>query len=70
MTAGLPEEAAPARTRGRWRLTRRTIVVSVFAPTWLDLREATVEDGEATITVFSVFGRSTSACRRRRRASG
>jgi hypothetical protein len=48
---------APVRRKGRWRLARRTIVVSVFAPAWLDLREATLEDGEtAEITVVSIFG--------------
>ena len=48
---------APVRRRGRWRLARRTIVVSVFAPTFLDLREATLEAGEAaTVTVVSLFG--------------
>jgi hypothetical protein len=48
---------APVRRKGRWRLARRTIVVSLFAPAWLDLREATLEDGEtAEITVVSVFG--------------
>jgi hypothetical protein len=48
---------APVRRRGRWRLGRRTVVVSVFAPTILDLREATLEDGEtAEITVVGVFG--------------
>lgn len=48
---------APVRRRGRWRLGRRTIVVSLFAPAFVDLREATLEDGEtAEITVLSIFG--------------
>lgn len=47
---------APVRRKGRWRLTRRTIVIAVFAPVWLDAREAILADGErAEITVFSVF---------------
>jgi hypothetical protein len=46
---------APVYRRKRWRLGRRTLVVSVFAPTFFDLGSATLESGEATITVFSVF---------------
>jgi hypothetical protein len=47
---------APVRRKGRWRLGRRTVVISLFAPTWLDLREATLQDGDtAQITLISVF---------------
>jgi hypothetical protein len=46
---------APAHRRGRWRLGRRTLVFSLFAPTFFDLGSATLESDEATITVFSVF---------------
>jgi hypothetical protein len=47
---------APVRRQGRWRLARRTIVVAVFAPVWLDVREATLEEGgRAEISVFSLF---------------
>jgi hypothetical protein len=45
----------PVWRRNRWQLGRRTFVVSLFAPTFFDLRSATLEDEDATITVFSVF---------------
>jgi len=41
--------------RKRWRLGRRTLVVSLFAPTFFDLGAATLESDDARITVFSVF---------------
>lgn len=46
---------APVWRRNRWKLGRRTIVVALFAPTFFDLRSATLEDEDATITVFSLF---------------
>jgi len=46
---------APVHRRNRWRLGARTLVLSVFAPTFFDLGSATLESDEATITVFSIF---------------
>jgi hypothetical protein len=46
---------APVWRRNRWRLGRRTFVFSLFAPTFFDLRSATLEHDDATITVFSLF---------------
>jgi hypothetical protein len=42
--------------KGRWRVARRHWVFSVFGGSDLDLREASLEGGEATIWVFDVFG--------------
>lgn len=47
---------APTRRRGRWRVGERVVVVSVFAPTTLDFREASFEHDEVTVVVVSVFG--------------
>jgi hypothetical protein len=71
VTAGLPETHAraeersrtrlvlavfaPVNRRNRWKLGRRTLVLSLFAPTFFDLGAATLEGDEATITVFSLF---------------
>ena len=46
---------APVRRRNRWKLGRRTFVLSVFAPTFFELGQASIEDDEATITIFSIF---------------
>jgi hypothetical protein len=46
---------APITGRKRRRLPRHTIVVSVFAPTKLDLRQAIFEGGTATIEIVGVF---------------
>jgi uncharacterized protein DUF1707 len=46
---------APVRRRNRWRLARRTFVFSLFAPTFFELGDATLEGDEATITVLSFF---------------
>jgi hypothetical protein len=46
---------APVRRGRRWKLGRRTYVLSLFAPTFLELGEASVETDEAVITVFSLF---------------
>jgi hypothetical protein len=46
---------APIAGRRRRRLPAHTIVVSVFAPTKLDLREALFEGGTATIEIVGVF---------------
>jgi hypothetical protein len=42
--------------KGRWRVARRHWVLSLFGGSDLDLREASLEGGEATITVLDVFG--------------
>jgi hypothetical protein len=42
--------------RGRFRLRRWTLGASVFGDLDLDLRDATVEDGQAAVTVFALFG--------------
>jgi hypothetical protein len=46
---------APVRRRNRWRLGRRTFVFSLFAPTFFELGQASLEADEATITVLSIF---------------
>lgn len=46
---------APVRRRNRWTLVRRTIVVALFAPAFFDLRSATLEHDDATITAVSLF---------------
>ena len=46
---------APLTRRRRKRLPGHTIVLSVFAPTRLDLREATFDGGTATIELLAVF---------------
>ena len=46
---------APVWRKGRWRVRRRTIVLSLFAPIFLDLRGATFEHEAPTITVLSIF---------------
>jgi DUF1707 SHOCT-like domain len=46
---------APVRRRGRWHLKRKTIVLSVFAPVFLDLRPSRFEHESATISIFSLF---------------
>jgi len=46
---------APITSRKRRRLGPHTIVVSVFAPTKLDLRPAIFEGGTATIEIVGVF---------------
>jgi hypothetical protein len=42
--------------KGRWRVARRHWVVSLFGGSDLDLREASLEGGEATIWVLDIFG--------------
>lgn len=42
--------------KGRWRVARRHWVVSIFGGSDLDLREASLEGGEATIAVVDLFG--------------
>jgi uncharacterized protein DUF1707/cell wall-active antibiotic response 4TMS protein YvqF len=42
--------------KGRWRVARRHWVVSMFGGSDLDLREASLEGGEATISIVDVFG--------------
>lgn len=46
----------PVTRRGRWQLGTPTIALSLFAPVKLDLRDATLPSGDATLTVVSVFG--------------
>jgi len=46
----------PVARRGRWRVKRRTITLSLFAPCLLDFRTATFPHEEATLVVVSVFG--------------
>lgn len=46
---------APIARRKRRRLRPHTIVVSIFAPTKLDLRPALFEGGTATIEIVGVF---------------
>ena len=45
-----------ADRKGRWRVARRHWVVSLFGGSDLDLREASLEGGEATISVVDLFG--------------
>jgi DUF1707 SHOCT-like domain/Cell wall-active antibiotics response LiaF, C-terminal len=42
--------------KGRWRVARRHWVISMFGGSDLDLREASLEGGEATISIVDVFG--------------
>jgi hypothetical protein len=42
--------------KGRWRVAREHWVVSLFGGSDLDLREASLEGGEATIFVLDLFG--------------
>jgi hypothetical protein len=42
--------------KGRWRVARRHWVLSLFGGSDLDLREASLEGGEATISIVDVFG--------------
>ncbi len=67
----LPPLAAPMRRRpkrltlavfgdferkGRWRVPRRTFVLSTFSDVDVDLRHAVVEKPIATVGVFALFG--------------
>jgi hypothetical protein len=42
--------------RGRWRLRRRTAVLSALGDVDLDLRQAAIEEPESTIRVLALFG--------------
>jgi hypothetical protein len=42
--------------KGRWRVARRHWVVSMFGGSDLDLRQASLEGGEATISIVDLFG--------------
>jgi Domain of unknown function (DUF1707)/Cell wall-active antibiotics response 4TMS YvqF len=42
--------------RGRFRLQRWTLAASAFGDLDLDLRDATVEEGQAAVTVLAAFG--------------
>jgi hypothetical protein len=42
--------------KGRWRVARHHWVVSIFGGSDLDLREASLEGGDATISVLDLFG--------------
>jgi hypothetical protein len=44
----------PVRRSGRRAFAERNVVVSLFAPARLDLRQAQLPSGEAVITVFSL----------------
>jgi hypothetical protein len=71
LTSDLPDVPArtPSRSRRRWlvslvvplsrsgrrALGERNVVVALFAPVHLDLREAHLQEGEASVTVFSLF---------------
>jgi hypothetical protein len=46
---------APVHRRNRWKLGRRTFVVSLFGPTFFELGDASLESDDATITIFSLF---------------
>src|ERR1700745_1033509 len=46
---------APVTRSGRRAFGERNVVLSIFAPARLDLRQAEISGGEATITVFSLF---------------
>jgi hypothetical protein len=46
---------APVRRRNRWKLGRHTYVFSLFAPTFFELGEASIEEDEAAITVLAIF---------------
>jgi len=68
----LPAEAAPrprrspkrftiaifggAERRGRWRVPRRSLVLTLFGGSDLDLRQAEIDSDVVTIWVFAVFG--------------
>jgi hypothetical protein len=71
VTEGLPDLAAGRRRRpkrltlalfgrfrrrGRWRVPRRTFVLSTFADIDFDVREADVEHPVVTIVVFALLG--------------
>ena len=45
-----------ADRKGRWRVARRHWVVSMFGGSDLDLRDASLEGGESTISIVDVFG--------------
>jgi len=42
--------------RGRWRVARRTLALSVFGDLDLDLRQAEVEHAVVTVRVLALFG--------------
>jgi hypothetical protein len=46
---------APVTRSGRRVFAERNMVISLFAPVRLDLRQAQLPSGEATLTVFSLF---------------
>jgi DUF1707 SHOCT-like domain len=46
---------APVTRSGRRAFGERNVVLSIFAPARLDLRQAQISGGEAVITVFSLF---------------
>ncbi|HEY2183228.1 MAG TPA: DUF1707 domain-containing protein [Gaiellaceae bacterium] len=46
---------APVSRSGRRAFAARNIVISLFAPVRLDLRQAQLPSGEATLTVFTLF---------------
>jgi len=72
IVADLPDEAQPVRLqrglgwsfaifgsnrkRARWRLGHRARAVAVGGVCWLDLREASIDAGEVTITAMALFG--------------
>jgi DUF1707 SHOCT-like domain/Cell wall-active antibiotics response LiaF, C-terminal len=45
-----------ADRKGRWRVARRHWVISMFGGSDLDLRQASLEGGEATISIVDLFG--------------
>jgi hypothetical protein len=47
---------APVSRSGRRAFAERNVVVSLFAPARLDLLQAQLPAGEATLVVFSLFG--------------
>jgi uncharacterized protein DUF1707/cell wall-active antibiotic response 4TMS protein YvqF len=42
--------------RGRWRVSRRSFVLSLFGGSDLDLRHAEIDSDVVTIVVFDIFG--------------
>jgi hypothetical protein len=46
---------APVHRRNRWKLGRRTFVISLFGPTFFELGDASLEREDATITILSLF---------------
>jgi hypothetical protein len=46
---------APVTRSGRRAFGTRNVVLAIFAPARLDLRQAQISGGEAVITVFSLF---------------